>query len=66
MKYWIPCQLSVEGERTLKADYRRVNGHIVGESLDKKCWLVTWNNKLKVNGSGGTIAKRFITIIKKI
>lgn len=66
MKYWIPCQLSVEGERAFKADYRRVNGHIVGESRDKRCWRVTWNNKLKVNGVGGIYAKRFITIIKKI
>lgn len=44
MKYWIPCELSLEGERHLRIDARRISGHITGETRDKKKWIVRWGS----------------------
>lgn len=46
MKYWIPCKLSAEGLKTIGNNGpTKVDGHIIGESHDKKCWIVSWKGK---------------------
>lgn len=64
MKYWASCRLSLAGEYVLKADHRRVDGHIIGESNDKTRWRVTWGNKLNTTNGRGVYLKEHIEILE--
>lgn len=53
------CELNEEGQRALK--WERRTGQIVGESRDKKCWWVIWDDQKTRN----SFHKDFIKVIPK-
>lgn len=52
-----PCELNERGQQALGWGPRQ--GHIVGESRNKKCWWVIWNGQ-KTRSS---FSKDFILVI---